>query len=448
MIDSLKIYLTNLNCFYPELLGLKFSRYKKNRIQENLNAFDATDELLDVVNHAIDSVPFYKKRYQEHLHSLDDFTHKMGFIDKDTVIQNFAEFLLPDVNNRKTTKGTTGGTSGKPLQLILPKDRYVFELATMYTMWSNIDWHGQTRAILRNHHLGKNQVFKVDPVKKEVIFDGFRTSDDYYFTIYKTLNKYKIRFIHAYPSSVYQLAKFIYRENLNIDFLKGVLCGSEMLLPEQKDLIQNRLGLKIYHWYGHSEKLVLGGYCRGSELIHVEPTYGYFELIDDKGKGITEVGKTGEIVGTTLHNHIMPLIRYRTGDFAEYAGDYCPYCKRYLPLIKNIEGRWDINRIYLSDMTYVSTTALNLHNDLYSFIDGMQYIQHEPGRLEIILIKGAGYNASIEMKLKEHFENAFKDKCEFSITYTNMLTKEANGKFLLLKQYSKELQQNITRLHD
>jgi len=435
VINSLLIYFTKLNFIYPALLGLKFYAYRQNRIHKNFYDFDATNELLSIVNKAIGRVPFYKNNYQEHIHSLDDFAHRIGFIDKDTIIQNFDEFILPDVNNKKTIKGTTGGTSGKPLQLVLPKDRYIFELATMYTMWSNIDWNGQTRAIIRNHHLGKNQIFRIDPVKKELIFDGFRTSDDYLLTIYKTLKRHKIRFIHAYPSSIYQFAKFIHREKLNVCFLKGILCGSETLLPEQKDLIQTRLGLKIYHWYGHSEKLILGGYCRGSELIHIEPTYGYFELIDEDGNIISEIGKRGEIVGTTLHNPYMPLIRYRTGDYAEYAGDYCEACKRHLPLIKNINGRWDVNRIYLNDGTYVSITALNLHDELYSFIEGLQYVQKEKGKLEIFIIRGQGYNDLIERRFKEHFAFSFNNKCDFIIKYTSALEKEPNGKFLPLKQY-------------
>ena len=194
--------------------------------------------------------------------------------------------------------------------------------------------------------------------------------------------------------------------------------------------------MSVYNWYGHSEKLVLGGPCMQNDAIHIEPTYGYFELIDDQGNNIKKEGQVGEIVGTSLHNPYMPMVRYRTGDFAEYAGDYCPHCKRHLPLIRNIQGRRDINKIYLSDGTYVSITILgsNLQSDLCTHINGMQYVQNRKGFLEIYLVKGEKYSDEVESRLQEHFNLALADKCEYKIIYMEKLIKERNGKFLPLKQ--------------
>ena len=69
----------------------------------------------------------------------------------------------------------------------------------MYTMWGKAGWKGHTRAVLRNANLKNNIDFKVNPIKKEIIFDGFRTSDLYYDTIYQTMKRYNIKFLHAYP---------------------------------------------------------------------------------------------------------------------------------------------------------------------------------------------------------------------------------------------------------
>lgn len=435
MTEHFKIKLTKLNIFYPLLLGPKYLKYKIGHIKKNFQSYDGSDDLVKLVNYAIKVIPYYKNQYNRIISGLDDFKNTLQFIDKDIIMNDWEGFLSPGIRKNDTITGTTGGTSGKPLKLILPKNRYVFELATMYLMWNNVDWYGQTRAVIRNHSLPKNLTFKVDILKKEIIFDGFRNTPDYYLSIYKVLKKFNIQYIHAYPSSAYQFSLFLERERLDVSFLKAFLCGSEALLPEHKELINERLSINIYHWYGHSEKLVLGGYCKGSELFHIEPTYGYFELIDDNGFPVNEIGKTGEIVGTTLHNPYMPLIRYRTGDYAEYAGNYCKECKRHLPLIKNIVGRWDINRIYLNDGSYVTITALNLHNDLYSYIEGLQYIQKEKGRLEVLVIKGPAYNNNIERRLLDHFNRSFNHKCDFSIKYVSFLEKEPNGKFLPLKQY-------------
>jgi phenylacetate-CoA ligase len=433
MIAILKILLAKLNILYPNILGVEYWRYKNKRIKNNFYRFNSENEVVQVISNAISAIPYYNKKYSQiKINSLVEFLTNIDFIDKDIVMNNWEDFQLPGNHQKKIVTGTTGGTSGKPLKLVLPKNRYVFELATMYTMWENIGWHGQTRAVIRNAHLKENQSFKVNILKKEVIFDGFRTSKEYYYTVYNTLKKYKIQYIHAYPSSAYQFSIFLKNEKLDVSFIKGFFCGSEALLPEQKEIIQNQLGLKIYHWYGHSEKLVLGGYCKHSDLIHIEPTYGYFELIDEKGNQINEIGKVGEIVGTTLHNPYMPLIRYKTGDYAEYTGDYCPHCKRHLPLLKKVYGRWDKNKIYRSDGSFITTTALNLHSNLYNKIDGLQYIQKKKGELEILIIKGDSFKQDDYYNLKTHYENSFGKENKVFIKFVNKLNKLPNGKFLNL----------------
>jgi phenylacetate-CoA ligase len=434
MLDLLKISFCNINIFYPSVLGIGYLKYKKKRIQNNFNSFDSSSEVIRIVNEAIEKVPYYNKIYHKPIRNFPEFLEKISFIDKDIVMNNWEDFHNNDLNNSKVIFGTTGGTSGKQLKLILPKKRYIFELATMHTIWANVGWRGQTRGVLRNHHLEDSQTFKTNFIKNEIIFDGFRNDKIYYYEIYNLMKEHSIHYIHAYPSSAYQFSLFLKNENLDASFIKAFLCGSEGVMPEQKFLIENQLGIKMYSWYGHSEKLVLGGHCSKSDNFHIEPTYGYFELIDNNGDAISEPGKVGEIVGTTLHNPYMPLIRYRTGDFAEYVGDFCPHCKRYLPLIKNIQGRWDYNKIYFKDMSYTTITALNLHNSLYTHIEGLQYVQKDYGKLVIYIKKTPSYDNFIENQFKQHFDKSFGNNCDYIIEYVEQLYKESNGKFLLLKQ--------------
>jgi hypothetical protein len=68
-------------------------------------------------------------------------------------------FILPDYNKSKTVEGTTGGTSGKPLRLLIPKNRYIVELNTMNSMWKNVGWKGEIRGVIRNKQLINNQIF-------------------------------------------------------------------------------------------------------------------------------------------------------------------------------------------------------------------------------------------------------------------------------------------------
>ncbi|TDG12879.1 phenylacetate--CoA ligase family protein [Seongchinamella unica] len=431
------ILLAKLNFVFPKFLGRKYMAYT-SFFESNSTQFSGEKELIDLVNFALCNVEHYKDLGICPISRISDFQEQMPFIDKDQVMENWESFLLPNVNSREVDEGTTGGTSGKPLKLIAGKDRYIVEFNTMFSMWRNVGWTGQLRGVIRNKHIKPGKLFVVDLIKKEVVFDGFRTDQEYYELMYEVLRRHKIGYVHAYPSSAHQFARYLKAFKKNVSFIKAFLCGSEGVTDLQRQLIVGDLGIKIYDFYGHSEKLVLGGPCPGNSAIHIEPTYGFFELIDEDGAPVNEKGKTGEIVATTLHNKYMPLIRYRTGDFADYVGDYCSYCKRHLPLIDNIQGRWEINKIYLDDLSYVSITALNLHSDLYTFIDGMQYVQKEVGKLEVHLIKGERFTKSTEKRFTEHFATALRGKCAHKFVYTDSIPKESNGKFLPLKQYIDE----------
>jgi phenylacetate-CoA ligase len=359
-----------------------------------------------------------------------EFEERIGFIDKDTILANYTEFMTEGIDLSSYDHGTTGGTSGKPLQLIAPRDRYVAEMATMHSLWERAGYRFDVRAVIRNQRLEEGQTYRINPITREVIFDGFRLNCDYFARIYETITKFSIRFIHCYPSTAYEFCTFLRDNQLDTTGITAFFSGSENIFDYQRELIQGRLGIRFYNWYGHSEKLVLAGYCAGSDHYHVEPTYGYFELVDEKGQVVREPGGVGEIVGTSFHNPGMPFIRYRTGDSAEYVGDFCPVCKRHLPLIRNIRGRWSGDRVYNADGSFVTTTALNLHNDLYQVINGMQYLQESKGELTVLIVKSPLYTERHEQELVSHFKGKLAPDSQVVIRYVERLIRKPNGKFV------------------
>jgi len=418
------------------------SRYFHRYSALKKGALDNPDDeaLLSFVNIAIKDIPYYQKTLKgTPIESLDDFESEVPFIDKDTVLANFADFLNPTLDISNYDHGTTGGTSGKPLKLIMPPDRYVVELATMHYLWSVVGYNFDVRAVIRNHKLCDNEIFTINPITKEVIFDGFRLNDEYFEQLYSVLKSQKIRFIHCYPSTAYEFSKYLVKENKDCSFIHAFLCGSENVVTYQRKFIENNLSILFFSFYGHSEKLVLGGFCSGNNRTNdevdsfFEPSYGYYELIDEQGEVIKEAGILGEIVGTSLHNFGMPLIRYRTGDFALYKSmNGLDKYGRNLPVIGPIQGRWGGEKIYNKDDTFVTTTALNLHSDLYTKINGIQYLQKEKGILDVLIVKGDGYSEYDEKALYKHFESKMNLDTLITIRYVDNLIRKNNGKFLQL----------------
>lgn len=85
-----------------------------------------------------------------------------------------------------------------------------------------------------------------------------------------------------------------------------------------------------------AEKVALFHQCRESDLYHENLEYAVVEIADG-GDG------PGEVIGTSLWNYAMPLIRYRMGDLARpNGGEPACRCGRGLPLtVSGFEGRSD-----------------------------------------------------------------------------------------------------------
>lgn len=400
---------------------------------KSINDTNPEKELLKMTNYAIRHVPYYRKRYgQLYINSIAEFEEKISIIDKAEVMEHWDEFVADNMDWDKCVKGTTGGTSGKPMKLLLPKNRYIHSLAFWHKELKWYGWNYDTRAVIRNHKLAAERDYMVNPILKEFIFDAFRVSADYAKIIWKTMHRYRIKYIHAYPSAAYQFLKYCINQNLDTSFIKVCFLTSEGVTTEQRYFIEKELHISIYASYGHSEKLIMAGSCPYSEYYHIESCYGYCELIDDNGKVINEANRQGELVGTTFINKYFPLIRYRTGDFSSYVDDYCSEHGREYGLLNHILGHRDKAIIYRKDGGYTSLTVLNLHSDIYEHIDGLQYIQERKGELTVLLIPNTKYTNADTLFLKSHFENALGSDAKVELRFVEKLIIEQNGKFLPL----------------
>lgn len=108
------------------------------------------------------------------------------------------------------------------------------------------------------------------------------------------------------------------------DVLKGIRIEWCSLSPEGHKERLAPLVRSFHEQYGLAELPTVGSPCLYS--THVVMETGIVEIID------------GEIVVTDFNNHIMPVIRYRTGDEGQIRESDCP-CGRQHPILYNVKGR-------------------------------------------------------------------------------------------------------------
>ncbi len=137
---------------------------------------------------------------------------------------------------------------------------------------------------------------------------------------------------------------------------RTVLLSADYVPEAVYPFLEKQWGCRVLGHFGMTETcfggaveclLHRGMYLRRNEL--------YAEIIDPHSGRLLPPGETGELVLTTLRREAMPLIRYRTGDYARLSADS-------IGIIEGVYGR-----IASPRSEYLLQEALCVYPELYDF---------------------------------------------------------------------------------
>jgi phenylacetate-coenzyme A ligase PaaK-like adenylate-forming protein len=423
--------------FNRQLSFLKESQWWS---REDLERYQA-EQLGRVLKHAYDHVPFYYRLFKQLSLKPEDFSRpgilrEIPFLDKDTVLENLPDLIATD--RRRMIYLTTGGTSGKQLKIYADPANRVKEQAFIHDLWSRVgyDFHSR-RAVLRGKVIRTDhypRTWKYDPWRKELLLSTYDMTDENLSLYIEKIKEYRTEFIHCYPSTITVLAKFVKKYDIN-DFppIKAVLATSENTYPGQREFVEETLKTRYVDLYGHVEQLVLAGECEVNSQYHIYPQYGYTEIIGPDDKEVTEDGGRGEIIGTGFINTVMPLIRYRTGDWAIVKKGWCS-CGRKYPLLEKVEGRWHQDMIVGKRGNLISIAAINTHSDVYDRVRQYQFWQERPGQIILKVVKDKEYRDDDTSRIVNYLKERFAGDVDVIIEFVNEISRTGRGKFKYLIQ--------------
>ncbi len=151
--------------------------------------------------------------------------------------------------------------------------------------------------------------------------------------------------LHLVPSYASRLAEAMYAEGVDPKKdtrLHTLLIGAEPHSEEQRQRIEQMLGVKAYNSFGMSEMCGPGVAfeCREQNGMHIWEDYFIVEIINPDTLEPVAEGEVGELVLTTLCREAMPLIRYRTRDLTRILPGECK-CGRTHKRLDRFKGRSD-----------------------------------------------------------------------------------------------------------
>ncbi|MFZ5987262.1 MAG: hypothetical protein ACOYWZ_09095 [Bacillota bacterium] len=389
----------------------KYKTFLIRKLFDILNFFykPEKDTLFKALQYCSDNIPYYKGKGT----SLEDY----DYIDKRTVMDNQDMFVNSNIKIRN--EGSTSGTTGSP-------GRFLRDIKSMaleqYYQSKYFGWKGKYRVVFRGEKLfdvnhKSDKIYKTVPFIREMYVSSFHINDRTLRSLVKKLRNIKGKCLWAYPSSAYLLAEYCLRNNEDIDF-DVVATSSEMLMDYQIEAIKKAFKCSIKDWYGQAERVAGLVRCEYGHYHQVEG-YSHVEFLPYEGN-------TCELVGTTVHNRVMPLIRYNTHDLVELDSTRC-LCGSKGANVVRIHGRKN---------SYIDLPGRRLHETPLSFlfktarnVIEAQIVQKKDMSIRLRVVKNERYSKKDEEHLRDIIANYLPLEM-VTLEYVDKIERNNRGKFM------------------
>lgn len=416
--------------------GKQFQTFLEGVLKRESYTFDQLnkyrlEQLKKTITLAYNHVPYYQSLFKkiglvpEDIRSIDDLK-KSPLIDKEIVRKNFKDFKNKSYLGIPS-KGHTSGSSGAPGVYLRDLSSINAEKAAL---WRQYLWAGKKlgsrRVTLRGEIVcpidAKSGPFwKYDQFTNELLMSAYHLSDTNMNLYVQEINKFKPFDLYAYPSTAYLLANYCKRRGLKIRF-SCVFTSAEVLHEYQRKEIESVFDCPLYDQYGSAERVVNILQCEHG-TYHEMPDYSIVEYLPI-GNGRYEV------VGTTLFNAVMPLIRYKTGDIVELKEFNDCACGRRFRNIKQIIGRSD-DVIVLKDGRKLG--RLDHIFKTVEFLKEAQIIQHDFTDIEVKYVPSKNLSPEDKNLLMNRLHKYIGSDVRYELNEVPHIERGLNAKFKLVK---------------
>jgi phenylacetate-CoA ligase len=365
---------------------------------------------------AASAAPFYAERFAdcgvdpmkfESLEQLSDYP----LLSKDDLIRHRDQMVTGDASQRLAM--STGGSSGVPVSFFLQKGiSRPKEQAYLDATWARLGYRCDDRvAVIRGgvtSSRADGAISYHDAARDWLVLSSYHLTAERLPEYVAALNRFRPKHLLAYPSNALMLMHL----GAKLDFsLTSMLCSSERLSAESQRQLEAYFNVPVMHWYGHSERVVLAAQRKESTDLHFWPTYGFVEFGEPDAEG------NREIIGTSFHNHVMPFVRYRTGDLAKITNG----------AVSEVVGR-DYEFLVSSTGRRISLTAINMHDSLFEGLLAVQFHQHQPGVAECLLLPGPSWTKDREPAIHSGLIKKLGDDFTLTLRATDRMEQTSAGK--------------------
>ncbi len=350
-------------------------------------------------------------------------------IDKQSLLDN-PETLYPNRGKRRPwmSVGRTSGTTGTPLEAFRSPVSIFAENAFIRRHWRQAGFlPGDSRITLRGDVV-RGLAAETPPfwffnrAENQLVVSTRHLRDDFLPAIAEKIAAFRPKALQAYPSAAYTLAQYLERSGATIE-IPLAFTASEPLYAHQRALIEQRFQTRIFDMYGMAERVAFATSCAAGAL-HLNTDYSHVEILDENGRDTDGIGS---VVGTTFHNHAMPLVRYRLSDQTRWLPGVCA-CGSPFPTIEPVSGKLE-DVLTGGQGQAISASILTFAFKGLHLIKQSQVAQTGPKHWEIRVVPLPGFGEAERSKLIANIHDLVDRDVEVAVTLRDELPRTAAGKF-------------------
>jgi phenylacetate-CoA ligase len=309
----------------------------------------------------------------------------------------------------------TGGSSGLPFAFYIDTfSRRQKERAYLFDIWASAGYRPFDLRVVFRGNSGKGLI-SYNLLENCYVVSPSELSQANCEELFGFLSRLPPFLLHVYPSSLFTFIELIGEDKFKRLPIRGVLAGSEVFPLNQKETFEQRFGIHVAHWYGHTEYATLARNCRHCGGFHFYPTYGFTELVPIENGRCRIVATSFNLVGTQF-------VRYDTGDLAVPQNRTCEQPFLSVAAIEGREQEYFLDSE--SQWRAFGPYLFGIHNEFWDRISAIQFQQKQIGWLDVsIVMKDSSHRIWLEDYLRKRFE-----VCELRFEYVNGIPTTAAGK--------------------
>ena len=382
------------------------------------------ESLQSMIRFCAAHVPYYRDLFRmrsirpEEIRTLADL-QQLPILTKQMVTERFRDFIADNANLHDAMLMHTSGTTGSSFSFYYSKDAYARQWAAEERYERSVGVTGREwRAYFGGRAIvplasRRGPYYRVNYAMKEVMFSAFHLSEQHFPSYLEGLQRFQPTYWHGYPSAIGALAQYMLDHGIRLRYRPNViLLASEQVTEETVRRIEAAFQVRPLQNYAQTEQVA---------HIRQRPDGRMFVVEDLTAVELIALPGTNQsrVIGSTLTNYVMPLLRYDTSDLVTWR--MTPEGREIL----SIDGRLE-DDILFRDGGRIRRLSRLFHDQPQ--VKEAQIVQKSLDLVVFRVVRAAAYSSSDEQRLRAGVQAYLQDHIGFQIEYVDSIERTKNGK--------------------